>query len=58
VAIADQLMGAGVWRRGLRPPNPKFGETDDGAAYSHGWCSHLDAVVIFFFMENRNNLLN
>jgi hypothetical protein len=48
VAIADQLMGAGVWRRGLRPPNPKFGETDDGAAYSHGWCSHLDAVVIFF----------
>ena len=28
VAIADQLMGAGVWRRGLRPPNPEFGETE------------------------------
>ena len=27
VEIADQLMGAGAWRRGLRPPNPKFGET-------------------------------
>ena len=27
VEIVDQLMGAHQWRRGLRPPNPKFGET-------------------------------
>ena len=27
VEIADQLMGAHQWRRGLRPPNPRFGET-------------------------------
>ena len=29
VEIADQLMGEGIWRRGLRPPNPEFSETDD-----------------------------
>lgn len=29
VEIADQLMGEGIWRRGLRPPNPEFSETDE-----------------------------
>ena len=29
VEIADQLMGEGIWRRGLRPPNPEFAETPE-----------------------------
>lgn len=29
IEICEQLMGVGKFKKGLRPPNPKFGETEE-----------------------------
>ena len=29
IGICEQLMGVGKFKKGLRPPNPKFGETEE-----------------------------